>query len=301
MITSYNRESQMYRAGVMLDGYEKIGCDALNVGYFDLLMGKEFLMEKASNTTIPFISANLRSSETGELLFPGYKVIEKNGLSVGVIGVTNLVSDTTKGIQLSDYVLSGNQQIKSLQNKVDLIVMLINSDRKDHQKHAAQFPEADFIFVSGSNTRTRPHMPQQDGGPFLYSPGKQGKYMMVLDVEIKNNETSFVDISSHEEKIKSINRRFERLQKKDPEKTLDELYNGQPNVMKLIVQYRQEIQEAEAALARATNTMKFRSVPLNKKIKDDPEMLSFVDESLLTCTKLNKKIDYKPKHKKKTK
>ena len=43
MITSFNRESQKYRAGIMLEGYEKIGCDALNVGYFELLLGKDEL------------------------------------------------------------------------------------------------------------------------------------------------------------------------------------------------------------------------------------------------------------------
>ena len=299
MITSFNRESQEYRAGIMLEGYEKIGCDALNVGYFELLLGKDFLMEKVNNTSVPFISANLRSSETGELLFPPNRIVKRQDLTVGIIGLTTLVSDTVSGVQARDYIVAGNTQIEKLKDKVDLIVMLINSDRKEHQKHPAEFPDADFIFVSGSNNRTRPHMPQKEGGPYLYSSGKQGKYMMVLDLDIKQNDIPVVDISSHEQKIKSVNRRFERLQKKDPTKSLDELYKDQPNVMKLIVQYRQDIIDAEAALANSVNTMEFQSIALNKKIKDDPEMLSFVDASLLTCTKLNKKIDYKVNPKKK--
>jgi len=299
MITSFNRDSQKYRAGIMLEGYEKIGCDALNVGYFEFLLGKDFLMEKVANTSVPFISANLRSSETGELLFPPSKIVKRNNLTVGVIGLTTLVPDTTSGVQVSNHVTAGNNEIKKLKDKVDLIVLLINSDRKEHQKHPAEFPDANFIFVSGSNNRTRPHMPQKEDGPFLYSPGKQGKYMMVLDLDIKQNNIPVVDVSSHEEKIKSVNRRFERLKKKDPTKTLDELYEKQPNVMKLIKQYRQDIVNAEAALVSAVNTLKFQSIGLNKKIKDDPEMLSFVDASLLTCSKLNKKIDYKVNPKKK--
>jgi 2',3'-cyclic-nucleotide 2'-phosphodiesterase (5'-nucleotidase family) len=136
-------------------------------------------------------------------------------------------------VKVSDHIVAGNNQIKELKDKVDLIVILINSDRKEHQKHPAEFPDADFIFVSGSNNRTRPHMPQKEGGPYLYSSGKQGKYMMVLDLDIKQYNTPIVDVSSHEEKIKSVNRRFERLQKKDPTKSLDELYKGQPKVKKL--------------------------------------------------------------------
>ncbi|MBT3589287.1 MAG: hypothetical protein HOK52_03775 [Candidatus Marinimicrobia bacterium] len=299
MITSFNRESQKYRAGIMLEGYEKIGCDALNVGYFELLLGKDFLMDKVNSTSVPFVSANLRSSETGKLLFPPYQIVERQNLTVGIVGLTTLVPDTLSGVKVSDHIVAGNNQIKELKDKVDLIVILINSDRKEHQKHPAEFPDADFIFVSGSNNRTRPHMPQKEGGPYLYSSGKQGKYMMVLDLDIKQYNTPIVDVSSHEEKIKSVNRRFERLQKKDPTKSLDELYKGQPNVMKLIVQYRQDIKDAEVALANSVNTMKFQSIALSKKIKDDPDMLSFVDTSLLTCTKLNKKIDYKVNPKKK--
>ena len=233
------------------------------------------------------------------MLFPPYQIVERQNLTVGIVGLTTLVPDTLSGVKVSDHIVAGNNQIKELKDKVDLIVILINSDRKEHQKHPAEFPDADFIFVSGSNNRTRPHMPQKEGGPYLYSSGKQGKYMMVLDLDIKQYNTPIVDVSSHEEKIKSVNRRFERLQKKDPTKSLDELYKGQPNVMKLIVQYRQDIKDAEVALANSVNTMKFQSIALSKKIKDDPDMLSFVDTSLLTCTKLNKKIDYKVNPKKK--
>ena len=56
-----------------------------------------------------------------------------------------------------------------------------------------------------------------------------------------------------------------------------------------IKKYRKELSEAEAALETAVNTMTFRSVSLSKKIKDDPTMLAFVDESLATCSSLKKR------------
>ena len=97
-----------------------------------------------------------------------------------------------------------------------------------------------------------------------------------------------MDVSGYENKIKTITRRFQRLQKKNPDKSLEEVYAQQANVLKLIEQYREDLAETEQAVASAVNTLKFEMLPLDRKIKDDGEMLAFVDKSLATCNALNK-------------
>ena len=141
-------------------------------------------------------------------------------------------------------------------------------------------------------------MPQKNGGPYLYSNGKQGKYLTVIDLDVKSGEEPIIDVSSIQDKIKSVNRRFDRLQKKDPDKQLEEIYANQENVLSLIERYRKDLFEAEAALAAAVNTMNFQSVPLSRKIQDDPEMIAFVDETLATCNSLKRKSTSKVKTKK---
>jgi 2',3'-cyclic-nucleotide 2'-phosphodiesterase (5'-nucleotidase family) len=51
--------SVKYQAKAFLEGYEKIGCDALNIGEYDLAAGYNFLKSLEENSKIPFISANL--------------------------------------------------------------------------------------------------------------------------------------------------------------------------------------------------------------------------------------------------
>ena len=68
-LTDNNRESEYFRASVILDGYEKIGCDVINVGRYELIAGLEFLKKMDTKCNIPFVSGNLRDSMTGELLF----------------------------------------------------------------------------------------------------------------------------------------------------------------------------------------------------------------------------------------
>ena len=297
-LNSGNSQSELHRANAIMSGYEKIGCDAINVGKYELLAGLSFLKEQASKTSIPFVSANLRDATTGELLFDPYVIIDRGTLKVGIIGLTNLVPDTMKTVTADDYLKAGKASIIEIKNKVDVLVLMVNSDRNSYKSLPIEFPDADFIYVSGSTMRTRPNMPQKNGGPYLYSNGKQGKYLTVIDLDVKSGEEPIIDVSSIQDKIESVYRRFDRLQKKDPDKQLEEIYANQENVLSLIERYRKDLFEAEAALAAAVNTMNFQSVPLSRKIQDDPEMIAFVDETLATCNSLKQKSTSKVKTKK---
>jgi len=292
-----NLKSEVHRANAIMQGYEKIGCDAINVGKYELLAGLSFLKEQVSATSIPFISANLRDTATGELLFKPYIIVERGTLKIGIIGLTNMVPDTMKSVSSDNYLKSGKAAIDDIKNKVDVLVLMVNSNRNSYESMPIEFPDADFIYVSGSTVRTRPNMPQKNGGPYLYSNGKQGKYLTVVDLDVSNREEGIVDVSSVKEKIKSINRRFDRLQKKDPNKSLEDIYSSQVNVLSLIKKYRKDLAEAEASLSTAINTLNFQSVSLSKKITDDPNMLAFVDKTLATCNSLRKKPPRRAKSK----
>ena len=61
---------------------------------------------------------------------------------------------------------------------------------------------------------SRENSPQKDGGPYLYSCGKQGKYLLTVDMNVKSVGEPIIDISHHKKNLKSIDKRFERLQKK---------------------------------------------------------------------------------------
>ena len=299
-ISPNNLKSEKHRCEAMLSGYEKIGCDGFNIGKYELLAGVSYL-KKMENiyTNVPFISANIRDNNTNKLIFSPYKIIQRENLSIGVIGLANMVPDTMKSIVVDDYIRSGNEFINKLKNDVDIIVMLVNSERKTHASMSKNFEDADFIFVSGSTHRTSSSVPQNNGGPFVYSNGKQGKYLTVIDLELKNSSSPIIDVSNHEQKIRQLNNRLKRLQRKDPNKSLEEIYGGQENIQNLINRYRDDLKKADSTLSKATNRMKFGSLALNKTFKDDPEILAMVDNAIETCSTLNLNSPKPPKRAKK--
>ena len=66
-IDAINKNSEIFRANAIMEGFQKAGCDAINVGHYEVLNGLSFLQEMVKKTDIPFISSNLKDSKSGQL------------------------------------------------------------------------------------------------------------------------------------------------------------------------------------------------------------------------------------------
>jgi len=284
-----NLKSEIHRAKSIINGYEKIGCNIINVGHYEVLNGLNFLEDITQNTEIPFISANLRNAKSKDLLFQPYKIFKRDGLKIGVIGVTSNLPDTSTTMIADNYIDAGNNFINTLSKDVDVTVLLANCTRSEQSSLNENFPNADFIIASGSTNMTRSSNSQASDGPLVYSCGKQGKYLITADLTIKDKNENFVDITAEEKKINQINKRFERLQKKDPNKTLEQIYADQSNVLKLIEGYKEDEIVSKELIKKAVNKLRYKTIALNQKIGEDPAMLKFVNSAVSTCEILNPK------------
>jgi len=240
----------------------------------------------AGSTQIPFISANLIDTQTNQLLFNPYIIIEREGLKIGVIGLTNLLPETIKNIRADDYITVGKSMIKKLKNKVDIVVMLVNANRADQKILTKEFKEANLIFTSGSTTLTRPMMNQPEKGPYLFSTGRESRYLNVTDISLKNKTDPIINISFLEASQQYNQRKLDRLQDTFPDQTLEDAYKGQENILSLIEKSRTSIIQADVQLKEAVNTLIFKNVALDSKIIDDQKVLEFVSKSLATCNQL---------------
>ena len=282
-----NIKSEIHRAKSIINGYEDIGCNAINVGHYEVLNGLNFLNSITNETEIPFISANLRYAKSKDLIFQPYMLFKKDGLKIGVVGVTSKLPDTSETIVADDYIDAGNKYIDPLSKDVDIIVLLVNCTRSEQASLNKNFPNADFIITSGSTNMTRSNNSQASEGPLVFSCGKQGKYLITAELALKDKNEMFVDITAEEKKINQIRKRFERLQKKDPNKSLEELYADQSNVLKLIDGYRKDEADSKKLIEKAVNKLKYNTLALNRKVGDDTKMLKFVNSAVATCEILN--------------
>ncbi|MDP6170356.1 MAG: hypothetical protein QF780_10145 [Candidatus Marinimicrobia bacterium] len=283
-----SRASEIFRGSAMLEGYDKIGCDVINVGYHELAAGYDVLMNLVRETSIPFVSANLLDPDTEELLFKPYSVIKRGGITFGVIGLTDLVSDTLGDILVDDFTVAGNIYLSAMEGRVDMTVLLVNSDRSTYKDLHEIFPSADLIFTSGSTFMTRPMMNQEENGPFVFSSGREGRYLNQVDVSLVDDSDRIVNRSYYEAKVKYLKKRIDRYQDKDPSIPLEKLYVDQPNVLINIEDSQRDIKRMEGILSERSNSIYFQNVAMDAKVSDHPEMLDHVNRSLERCKALVK-------------
>jgi 2',3'-cyclic-nucleotide 2'-phosphodiesterase (5'-nucleotidase family) len=273
--------SEKYKAKVFLEGYEKIGCDALNIGEYDLAAGYEFLKSLDKNSTIPFISANLRVKETGELAFKPYVIISRNMLKIGIIGVTDYLPKEVNELYKEDYLSTGHKMIDTLRGNVDILVMLVNSSMNQKNTILESFKDADYIYLSRTVSNTRSIVPQKDGYPIFYTIGLNGKYLIEVKTTIKNDKKPVVDVSSFETRLSTIVRQLIRLKTTEGNQTIEEKYAAKPQVLAQIQHYEKQVKELEKNISKIVNTSKIKIVALPKNTKYDAEMQSFIDNVLV--------------------
>ncbi len=297
LVLDNTRSADEYKARNIIKGYEEIGCAAINIGGYELAGGVDFLRSIMDATDIPFISANLRVKSTGKLFAEPYVIVDREPFRIGVIGLTSLLLDGNKTIEMEDIYESGKKYIKEIRKKADLVVMLVNADRKEKQDLQDEFRDADYIVMSRDISRTRKGQPQPKDRPPLFIPGKQGKYMAFLELDISHIDSPFVDISYYNKLSENSERRLANYQKKDPDTPLKDLYADNQAVYRQIVTLEKQLEEANTNIAHASNKIQFDLIPMSRKIKDDPEMLAFVDQCLSKDKELRDK-SFSPLYKK---
>ncbi len=275
-----NLPNVKYKAKAFLEGYEKIGCDALNVGEYDLAVGYEFLKSLDKNSTIPFISANLRVKETDDLAFKPFVIIKRNKLKIGIIGVTDYLSQNVTELYKENYLSTGQDLINTLRGEVDILVMLVNSSMNQKKTILESFKNADYIYLSKTVSNTRSTIPQTDGYPIFYTIGLNGKHLIEVKTTIKDNKKPIADVSFYDTRLSNIVRQLIRLKTTEGNQTIEKKYTEKPQVLAQIKHYEQQVKALEENISKVVNTSEIKIVALPKNMEFDAEMQSFIDNAL---------------------
>ncbi len=272
--------SVKYKAKAFLEGYEKVSCDALNIGEYDLVAGYKFLKSLEENSKIPFLSANLLVTKTGDLAFKPYVIIKRNKLEIGIIGVTDYLSQNVTELHKKNYLEAGQKYINELRDKVDILIMLVNGNINQKNMILDSFKDADYVYLSRAISNTRSTVPQQEGYPIFYTFGINGKYLAEIKTTIKDNKKQIADISAHQTRLSNIVRQLIRLKTTEGNQTIEEKYADKPAILAQIKYYENQVTELEDNLSKIVNTSEIKIVAMPKNIEFDQEMQSFIDNVL---------------------
>jgi hypothetical protein len=138
-----------------------LGYDALNVGQREAHLSAAQLRDLKASSPVTMLSANLLDKTTGAPIFDAYKIVERAGWRIALVGVLDghglgdnfrpSGPDLGNGLAIEEMDITLGRLLPQLKSRADCLVLLAFADEAAMTKLARQFYELDVIL--GGNVR----------------------------------------------------------------------------------------------------------------------------------------------------
>ncbi len=264
---------EQIKARTLVEGYNRIGTDAITIGENDLAAGLPFLKLLADSARFPFLSATL-VDPAGDLIFAPYAVVEKGGLKVGLVGASSEIA-VGDGYHSRELLPSLKAVVAEVHSRADIVVVLFHGTDQDKRVILASGLPIDLILQS--------HVRRYDSdfgpGPILSSAlGSQGKYLNVITMTVRSPGQPLADLTAHRRTLTFVEKSLQRLRRNRPKETpLEELYADKPRILERIRDLRERESTTRETIAEAVNTIESERVALDRLVRDDQDLLALVN------------------------
>jgi hypothetical protein len=166
-----------------------MGTDATTIGDWDLWRGLPYLRKLIDETELPFVSANVVDSATGELVVQPYIVIERGGLRFAITGVTEpnerfrthaMVDDV--GVEFEDPYETLSDLLPKLRDESDFVILLAHTGFYKAEELVGRLDGVDFVVVGRHGQRLGE--PREVHGAIFLEPGSKGQYITDIRVAL---------------------------------------------------------------------------------------------------------------------
>ncbi|UJF20181.1 bifunctional UDP-sugar hydrolase/5'-nucleotidase UshA [Vibrio sp. SS-MA-C1-2] len=220
-------ESDLQDAEPDFKGMNRIGYDAMALGNHEFDNPLETLFKQRDWANFAMLSANIYDKQTGKRLFSPYKIFNKQGLKIAVIGLTT--EDTQKignpeyisGLDFRDPKAEAKKVIAELKanEKPDLIIAATHMGHYENDKRGVNAPgdvalaryldEGELDMIVGGHSQEpvcmeAPNLtnknfapgdvckPDNQNGTWIVQAYEWGKFVGRADYEFKNGELNLV-------------------------------------------------------------------------------------------------------------
>ncbi|KXA96601.1 5'-nucleotidase, partial [candidate division MSBL1 archaeon SCGC-AAA259I14] len=174
---------------VLIPILNRMGFDAWTA-HWDFAYGPDHLVKFAEKLNYPLLAINCYYEDSEELVFDPYKIVKRDGVKMGLIGIANTIVDKTMPDRFSEgiYLTLGNEELPKyieelrVENNVDLIVVLSHLGYPQEVKLAKQVDGID-VLVSG-HTHNRLYEPSEVNDTIIIQSGCHGSFIGRLDLDV---------------------------------------------------------------------------------------------------------------------
>jgi len=216
-------ESDLVNAEPDFLGMNEVGYDAMAVGNHEFDNPLEILFKQREWATFPFLSANIYDKKTGERVFKPYKMFERQGLKIAVIGLTTDdtprlgSADKLSMLEFTDPKIEVRKVLAEIKEteKPDIIIAATHMGHYEDGNHGSNAPgdvemarsldhgaldmivgghSQEPLCMESVNVRQKdyvpgtPCMPDNQNGIWIVQAHEWGKYVGRADFTFENGE-----------------------------------------------------------------------------------------------------------------
>ena len=164
----------------LLEAGKSMGSDAVTFGAGDAVLGADMLRSLASDPSIPLVSANLEADGGEPLGLPKSRIVEKDGVRVGITAVTvprAAEAEMLAGVHVRarDARESLAPVLPELRRKADVVVLLARTSLDEAKVLVEGFPDLVDVVVIGALEPGRGLVGPENGGAVYVVAGDRGQ------------------------------------------------------------------------------------------------------------------------------
>lgn len=257
----------------MVEGFNRIGTDAITIGENDLAAGLPFLKALADSARFPFLSATLVDPDDN-LIFAPYTVVEKGGFKVGLVGASSEIA-AGDGCRSRELLPSLKEAVEEVHSRADMVILLFHGTDQDKQSILESGLPIHLILQS----HVKRYDPDFGPGPIpITALGSLGRYLTVITITVRSPGQPLVDLTVHRRTLTFVEKSLQHLRRNQPKDTpLEELYADKPSILERIKDLQERESRTRKAIESAVNTIESKRGALGRSVRDDQELLALVN------------------------
>ncbi len=293
--TETKRRDGLLRVDLLIQAYNEMKYDVVNVGEKDLMMGIKFLSDMDQKAEFRFLSTTLIDKKTRKEIFKSHVIKEITGLKIGIIGLLDdtlnpTLQERDPGLTILEPLSTSKVLTKSLRGQCDLIVVLSQLGESKDKKLARENREIDLVLGGGGESK-KAIIERVIETP-IYRLEPRGGYLGRIDYSFVDTKRPIKFLISSERD--EMEKRLERLINRSMSIKSEMARSGKQDEMKVkelkFLESKQKELEKTLLAIEDKNFYKHTFIPVQLSVADDPKMIRKVESYRAESGKL-----YRPK------
>jgi 2',3'-cyclic-nucleotide 2'-phosphodiesterase (5'-nucleotidase family) len=164
--------------------------DAMTLGNHEFDYGADNLRRLLPTVTFPVVSANLWDKSTGAPFVPRYRILRRDGMTIGIIGLAPpdlaqlSLRENVRDLDVLEPAMTVRQTMRELEEKFDARFIVVLSHMGFDQDSTLAATVDDIDVIVGGHSHTATWEPRRVNGAVIVQAGSRGRWLGRLALSV---------------------------------------------------------------------------------------------------------------------